>query len=108
MRKTTQAMHAWLGKAVNDLRRRQDWSQEELARAIDHYGGRVTDHVTVSRWERGIDAPSPVKRSALGKIAAKNGYEDLADIFRAGVSAWRLVSRLDCAHKQEQGREFQN
>ncbi len=108
MRKTTQAMHAWLGKAVNDLRRRQEWSQEELARAIDRHGGRATDHVIVSRWERRIDAPSPVKRLALGKIAAKNGHEDLADIFRAGVSAWRLVSRLECAHKQEQGHEPQN
>ncbi len=102
MRKTTHAMHTWLGKAVNDLRRRQDWSQEELARAIDQHGGRATAHMIVSRWERCIDAPSPVKRLALGKIAAKHGHDDLADIFRAGVSAWRLVSRLDCARQRNE------
>ena len=99
MKKTTEAMHTGLGKAVNELRRRLEWSQEELARAIGKHDGQPTDHMTVSRWERGIDAPLPVKRMALGKIAAKHGHEELADVFRAATSAWRLVARLDCCRK---------
>jgi transcriptional regulator with XRE-family HTH domain len=99
LRKTTEVMHTCLGRVVNELRQRLEWSQEELARAIGKHGGQATDHMTVSRWERGIDAPSPVKRMALGKIAAKHGHEDLADVFRAAMTAWRLVARLERCHK---------
>ena len=94
-------MHTWLGRAVNELRQRLEWSQEELGHAIGKHGGHATDYMTVSRWERGIEAPSPVKRVALGKIADRHRQEDLADIFRAGTSAWRLVARLDSWQKRE-------
>ena len=35
MKKTTEAMHAELGRAVCELRRRLAWSQEEMAAKID-------------------------------------------------------------------------
>ena len=52
-------MHLELGSAVIELRRRQEWSQTELARAIDKQGHsrRATDYMTIGRWERGIDSP---------------------------------------------------
>jgi DNA-binding transcriptional regulator YiaG len=102
LKKTTEVMHNWLGRAVNELRQRLECSQEELARAIGKHGGKTTDHMTVSRWERGIEAPSPIKRMALGKIAAKHGHEELADVFRAPTSAWRLVARLNCCQKRQE------
>ena len=94
MRKTTEAMHTGLGSAVCELRRRLQWSQVELAHAIDKHGARTTDHGTVSRWERGVEAPSPGHRTALAKIADKHKHEGLGDIFRASITAWRLVARL--------------
>jgi transcriptional regulator with XRE-family HTH domain len=89
-------MHAELGIAVRALRRRLEWSQTEMAQAIDKHGdkAKTTDYMTVSRWERGIDAPSPAKRMALAKIAAMRGHEDLAKRFRAPVVAWQLVATL--------------
>ena len=96
MKKTTEVMHLELGWAVIELRRRQEWSQTELARAIDKQGHnrRATDYMTIGRWERGIDSPSPTKRMALAKIATKRGHEDLAKRFRAPVVAWHLVATL--------------
>jgi transcriptional regulator with XRE-family HTH domain len=75
---------------------RLEWSQTELARAIDKHGNKTktTDYMTISRWERGIDSPSPAKRMALARIAAKHGHEDLAKRFRAPVVAWQLVATL--------------
>jgi len=89
-------MHVELGIAVCELRRRLEWSQTELARAIDKQGSKTktTDYMTISRWERGIDSPSPAKRMALARIAAKRGHEDLAKRFRAPVVAWHLVATL--------------
>lgn len=95
MRKTTEAMHAGLSSAVCELRRRLEWSQLELAHAIDKHGVRTTDHATVSRWERGVESPSPGHRTALAKIADKHRHEGLGDIFRASIIAWRLVARLE-------------
>ena len=65
-------------------------------RVIDKHGNKAktTDYMTISRWERGIDSPSPAKRMALAKIAAKRGHEDLAALFHAPVVAWRLVANL--------------
>lgn len=96
VKKATEVMHVELGRAVSALRRRLEWSQAELAHAIDKHGGKTsaTDYMTISRWERAIDSPSPTKRMALAKIAAKRGHEDLAKRFRAPVVAWHLVATL--------------
>ena len=94
VRRTTEAMHAGLSSAVCELRRRLEWSQVELAHAIHKHGARTTDHGTVSRWERGVESPSPGHRTALAKIAEKHKQEGLADIFRASITCWRLVARL--------------
>jgi hypothetical protein len=40
----------------------------------------------ISKWEHGIDGPSPSHRMALAKIAAKHGHTDLAAIFRAPIA----------------------
>jgi transcriptional regulator with XRE-family HTH domain len=87
-------MHVGLSYAVRELRRRLELSQEELAHAIDKHGATATDHVTVSRWERGVEAPSPSHRTALAKIADRHKQKELGDIFRASITAWRLVARL--------------
>jgi transcriptional regulator with XRE-family HTH domain len=89
-------MHVELAIAVCELRRLLQWSQTELARAIDKHSGKTsrTDYMTISRWERGIDSPSPAKRMALAKISTKRGHEDLAKRFRAPVVAWHLVATL--------------
>jgi hypothetical protein len=71
-----------------------EWSQVELAHAIDKHGARKTDYGTVSGWERGVESPSPCHRAALAKIAEKYKHEGLADIFRASAISWRLVARL--------------
>lgn len=91
-------MHAELGRAVCELRRRLEWSQQEMAARIDKVMGRAsgvsTQQPVISRWENGIDAPSQVHRAALAKIAEKHGHEDLAGIFRAPLVAWQLVAKL--------------
>lgn len=75
---------AELNRAVCELRKRLQWSQEQLGQAIGTYGKRRTsDHMTISRWERGMRAPSPAKLAMLARIAAKYRYPDLAAIFRA-------------------------
>ena len=101
MRKTTMAMRAQLRLAVVELRARMQWGQADLAREINKYDRKATAGKTlhreiVARWEAGNDAPSPNRRMALAKIAGKYRHEDLADIFRAPVIAWRLVARLKC------------
>ncbi len=74
--------------AVGALRQRIGWTQERLAAAVDKSLGRqrLTRHTTISKWEIGIDGPSPIHRMALAKIAAKQGHTDLASIFRAPVA----------------------
>ena len=75
---------AELNRAVCELRKRLQWSQEQLGQAIGKYGKRGTsDHMTISRWERGMRAPSPAKLVMLARIATKYRYPDLAAIFRA-------------------------
>ncbi len=78
---------AELNRAVCELRKRLQWSQEQLGQAIGKigkYGRRGTsDHMTISRWERGLRAPSPAKLVMLARIATKHRHSDLAAIFRA-------------------------
>jgi len=38
---------------IREQRRRRGWTQAELAKRLG------TDHVTVSRWERGVAVPRP-------------------------------------------------
>lgn len=85
-------MHAELGEAVCELRRRLQWSQEQLAQGLGK-NGRRTHSITVSRWERGVDSPSPEKRTVLTRIAQRKGYEDLAIVLRAPISVWHERSR---------------
>jgi transcriptional regulator with XRE-family HTH domain len=93
LKKTTEVMHAEIGKAVCELRRRLEWSQEQLAEALSK-ARQPTHPLTVSRWERGVEAPCPEKRSSLAKIATKAGHEDLAALFRAPMVAWQLAGYL--------------
>ena len=74
-----------LNRAVRELRKRLQWSQEQLGQAIGKYG-KPSDHVTISRWERGMRAPSPAKCVMLARIAAKYRCMDLAAIFRAPLN----------------------
>jgi len=80
----TQIRHAALRVAVRDLRKSIGWTQDDLAAALDKHLGkkRVTRQSTISKWEVGIDGPSPSHRMALAKIASKYEHEDLAAIFR--------------------------
>ncbi|MBL8290793.1 MAG: helix-turn-helix domain-containing protein [Bryobacterales bacterium] len=70
--------------AVRALRKRMGWTQADLAEALDRAQGRrrVTRQSTISKWERGIDGPSPIHRMVLAKIAAKYKHDDLAASFR--------------------------
>jgi transcriptional regulator with XRE-family HTH domain len=67
---------------------------------ISRHGGRVglmpaPSQETISRWENGEQAPSPAYRMALARVAAKyKTTEDLAELFRAPISAWRLVGHV--------------
>ncbi len=98
VRRTTDAMRRGLGRAVVELRARMRWGQAELAEQISRHGGRgrllVPSQEVISRWENGTQAPSPAYRLALGRVAAKHGHEDLAELFRAPISAWRLVGHV--------------
>ena len=93
---TTDAMHRGLSKAVLDLRARMRWGQMDLAEQIGKHGGRAgrmlaPSQEVISRWENASQAPSPAYRVVLGNIAAKHKHDDLAELFRAPISAWRLV-----------------
>ena len=91
MKDTTELMHAEIGRAICELRRRMEWSQEQLANAMTK-NGQYTHPVTVSRLGTRIDSPSPEKRMILTRMTHSKGHEDLADLFRAPLSAWRLAS----------------
>jgi transcriptional regulator with XRE-family HTH domain len=100
VKKTTEAMHRALGKAVAELRARMKWSQEDLAHQISQHGNRVGLMLEpsvgmISRWEHGEQAPSPAYRMALARIAGKSeGTEDLAELFRAPMISWHLVAHV--------------
>jgi hypothetical protein len=96
LKRTTDAMRRGLGRAVVDLRARMRWGQTDLADEISKGAARrgltiKPNQVCVSRWENCETAPSQQHRMVLAKIATKNGRQDLAEFFRAPVSAWRLV-----------------
>ena len=90
-------MRRGLGRAVVELRARMHWGQLDLADHIaKSVGGAVMaapDQEVISRWENGVQAPSPIYRAALARIAAKHKHDDLVETFRAPMSAWRLVGR---------------
>jgi ribosome-binding protein aMBF1 (putative translation factor) len=92
MRKTTEAMHRGLADAVVELRRRQEWSQTELADEINKTAREPGAYgPTVARWESGTQSPGPRQRAVLANIAEKHRHEDLAEVFRAPVAAWRFM-----------------
>ena len=99
MKKTTEAMHRGLSRAVLELRARMRWGQADLALQIAMHGGRAgrmlpPSQEVISRWENAAQAPSPEYRRVLGNIAAKHRHDDLAETFRAPISAWRLVGHV--------------
>ena len=99
LKKTTDAMQRGLSRAVVALRERMRWGQMDLATELTKQGARAKIAMTptqgtISRWEHGEQAPSAPHRMALARVAAKYGHEDLAEVFRAPVSAWRLVGRV--------------
>src|SRR5689334_12101619 len=107
VKRTTEAMHQGLSRAVVELRARMKWGQADLAQAIQLQGSRVhliltPDQGTISRWERCQSAPSQQHRMVLSRISSKNGHEDLAELFRAPVSAWRLVGHVRLGLKDDQ------
>jgi transcriptional regulator with XRE-family HTH domain len=93
-------MQKGLGRAVVELRARMRWSQPDLAQNISRHGGvcgvmAAPGQGAISRWENGTQAPSPIYRAAMARLAAKHGHNDLVDTFRAPMSAWRLVAHVD-------------
>jgi transcriptional regulator with XRE-family HTH domain len=74
--------------AVRTLRKRAGWTQDDLAAALDKSLGkkRVTRQSTISKWELGIDGPSPTHRMVLARIASKYEHEDLAAVFRSAAA----------------------
>jgi hypothetical protein len=107
LKKTTDAMHRGLSRAVVELRARMRWGQADLARQITKQGTRARvalepDRETISRWEHGEQAPSPIYRMALARVASKHGQEDLAELFRAPIIAWRLVGHVKLGLKGEE------
>jgi hypothetical protein len=99
VKKTTDAMHRGLGRAVVELRARMRWGQMDLAHHISRHGSRgglmvAPSQEVISRWENCSQAPSPIYREALARLCAKYRHEDLAETFRAPISAWRLVGHV--------------
>ncbi len=106
MKQATELMHRNLGRAVKALRTLMKLDQPEFAEEIKKEGLRTglrldVGRETVSRWEHGQRAPSPAHRMALSKIAAKNRHEDLAELFRAPISAWKLVVQVSGWMKED-------
>lgn len=96
VKRTTDAMRRGLSRAVVDLRARMRWSQEDLAREISKLATKMgvaitPNRICVTRWENCETAPSQQHRMVLARIAARHGHEDIAELFRAPISAWRLV-----------------
>ena len=76
------------------------WGQVDLADQIAKHGvgGAVMaapEQGAISRWENGVQAPSPIYRAAMARLAAKHGHNDLVDTFRAPTSALRLVAHVN-------------
>ncbi len=81
-----------------DLRARMEWGQEDLAREMCKVAAKMgsdirPNRICVLRWENGEAAPNEHHRVVLARIAARERKtEDLAQLFRAPVSAWRLAA----------------
>ena len=90
-------MRRGLSAAINDLRSRREWSQETLANEMCKEAVKLglalkPTNVQVCRWEQMEFAPCEQARQVLARIAARSKRtQDLAPLFRAPVSAWRLV-----------------
>src|SRR5512141_2129207 len=101
-------MRRIIGDAIGELRRFYDWGQDELAREISRNAKRGTEAPTdemVSRWEHAVRAPDPRYRTALARIAEKEGETaNLVPIFLAGIHGWKLVSRVKWLHERRQGQ----
>ncbi len=96
MNGTTKMMHRHIGRTVNRLREHMRVGQAEFARALGKYTeGRPPDQAQISRWERGEVLPSPAHRAALARLAEKHKKEELAELLRAPVSAWRVVALVE-------------
>jgi DNA-binding transcriptional regulator YiaG len=76
-----------ISRAVKALRNRLGWAQPKLARAV----GEDLDRGTLSRWERGQEAPQSANAEALAVLAEKHGWNDLVGAFRDPVSNWKEV-----------------
>ncbi len=93
----TEAMQRGLSKAVLELRARMNWSQDDLAHEMCKMAARMgvgikPNRISISRWENGETAPSEEHRVVLARIAGRNkDTARLAELFRAPVSAWRIV-----------------
>src|SRR6266498_1953197 len=102
-------MHRGLSEAVIDLRARMEWSQEHLANQMCKVAARNGVEINptrrcVIRWEGMETAPSTEHRMVLARIAARHKKTaDLAELFRAPVSAWRLVGHVKL--RKPEGRQ---
>jgi transcriptional regulator with XRE-family HTH domain len=86
--------------AIRALRRRHGWTQAELAERLG------TDHVTVSRWERGVVHPRPSAKKRLGElaVAVPRNVSGLVRVV-GEVEAERLLRRsLLLAHRPPRHR----
>jgi transcriptional regulator with XRE-family HTH domain len=108
MKKPTEAMHPSVGRAIPELRRTRNWSQEELAARISKHGPRRGSWVEppsarrISDWENGLRAPGADARVALARIAReRKSTKDLAPIFLASTVVWRLVATVASLEDQE-------
>jgi transcriptional regulator with XRE-family HTH domain len=93
-------MHQTVGKAITELRRVMNWSQEELAHELDKHAKqkRTLQEPTakmVSKWEAGTHSPAPEHRVTLARLAkGQKATEDLVPIFLASTTGWNLVARV--------------
>jgi len=99
MKRTTAEMHEALGEAVLELRETMKWGQADLARQITIEARRklglrlIPAKQVISRWERGLRAPSPDYRMVLCHLALRDERtKHLADTFRLPTQAWRIAA----------------
>jgi transcriptional regulator with XRE-family HTH domain len=109
VKKTTEAMHRAVGRAITELRRTMNWSQEDLAREIRKHGTRHGHWMEappvdlISKWEHGFRAPDAEHRAALARIAAnEKSTEGLVPIFHASMATWNVVSKLAALDERQE------
>ncbi len=107
MKRTTEAMHRGLRRAVVELRAKMRWGQEDLATEITKVAAKMgipitPNRICVIRWEAGDAAPNLQHRAVLAKIAARDRRtEHLAEYFRAPLAHWRLAAYVQLEEKDE-------